>query len=609
MKKRMLSMFLTLAMLVTLLPAMTATAADDWSYPTATPTLTWGGSGTEADPYTIDTAQELADLAYMVNEEEMYYGGVWFKLTANIDLNPGFTATADGFVGEGTPKQWIPIGEVRIDDGITVPFGGIFDGAGYSIKGMYLAEESCTGDAAGLFEYIEVLDPDLPGTVKNLNVENSSIYSSCETHTSIHCTALGTIVALNCSIVENCHVTNTYLTLDCPKYGYFMGIGGVVSDNNSESSKVQDCSFDGAIAYTGAYSPNMAGIVASNSGYVKNCVNRGSVNADTDRVGGIVGTNRASAQSGETDYTYGVVEDCTNYGEIHGKYKVGGIVGHSGFYNASQSYAIVKNCKNYGTVSAEKDSGVGGVVGLLTYGSILDCENYGNVVNRSDPATVSLTGGVVGECSMDGYVLENCVYLKNDTVNTELELLGSGNTKTGTVTNCRSLSEMATYDISLATVDGAQMRLTGKQGLRFTSSIAKNGDFASVKEYGTVLIPTEDVETIDDLVIGATLNGRAVCKVPAVYKYAEDDDKITFTAVITDIAEQNYARSYTARAYAILDDDTVVYGETYTSRSIYQIAKLILEDEAASDAEVDAAQAIVDAVEKYGDNDSAWPWN
>ena len=164
-------------------------------------------------------------------------------------------------------------------------------------------------------------------------------------------------------------------------------------------------------------------------------------------------------------------------------------------------------------------------------------------------------------------------------------------------------------DVTLATVNGAQMRISGKQGLRFISSIAKSGDFASVKEYGTVLIPTEDVENIEDLVIGATLNGHAACKVPAVYKYAEDDDKITFTAVITDIAEQNYARSYTARAYAIMEDDTVVYGDTYTSRSIYQIAKLILEDASASDAEVDAAQAIVDAVEQYGDNDSSWPWN
>ena len=164
-------------------------------------------------------------------------------------------------------------------------------------------------------------------------------------------------------------------------------------------------------------------------------------------------------------------------------------------------------------------------------------------------------------------------------------------------------------EITLATADGAQMRLSGKQGLRFTSTVSKSGDFASVKEYGTVLIPTEDLETIDDLVIGATLNGRSVCKVPAVNKYAEDDEKVTFTAVITDIAEKNYARSYTARAYAVLEDDTVVYGETYTSRSIYQIAKLILEDTSASDAEVDAAQEIVDAVEQYGDNDSSWPWN
>lgn len=159
--------------------------------------------------------------------------------------------------------------------------------------------------------------------------------------------------------------------------------------------------------------------------------------------------------------------------------------------------------------------------------------------------------------------------------------------------------------VTLATVDGAQMRITGKQGLRFTSTIAKNDAFADVKEYGTVLIPTENLESIDDLVIGATLGGRDVEKVEAVKKYAEDDESITFTAVITDIQVKNYTRAYTARAYAIMEDDTVVYGDTYTSRSIYQIAQLILEDANASAAEKSAAQAIVDAV---ADNDVSDTW-
>ncbi|MBQ3055260.1 MAG: leucine-rich repeat domain-containing protein [Oscillospiraceae bacterium] len=153
------------------------------------------------------------------------------------------------------------------------------------------------------------------------------------------------------------------------------------------------------------------------------------------------------------------------------------------------------------------------------------------------------------------------------------------------------------YDITLATVEGAQMRLSDPQGLRFTSTIAKRGDFDKVKEYGTVLIPTENLTNLEDLKIGAELGGRTVVKVPAVYKYAEDDESVTFTAVVTHIAEKNYNRAYTARAYAIMEDDSVIYAETSSSRSIYEIASVILESDTASEAEKEAAQVIVNVVE------------
>ena len=159
----------------------------------------------------------------------------------------------------------------------------------------------------------------------------------------------------------------------------------------------------------------------------------------------------------------------------------------------------------------------------------------------------------------------------------------------------------------LSTVDGAQIRTTGAQGLRFISTIEKSEDFSRVVEYGTLLIPSADITDISELVIDATLNGHTVAKVKANYLYAEDDETVTFTAVITDIAEKNYAREYTARAYAILDDGSVVYADAGASRSIYAVAKRGLENPDESDANKGIFQTIVDAV-KYGDNDAAWPW-
>ncbi len=154
------------------------------------------------------------------------------------------------------------------------------------------------------------------------------------------------------------------------------------------------------------------------------------------------------------------------------------------------------------------------------------------------------------------------------------------------------------HDVSVSTVNGAQMRNTGVQGLRFISSIDKNAvDFERVVEFGTVMIPTADLNTQRDLVIGAKYNGHAAAKVPAVNYYAENDDTITFTAVLTNIADTALSRSITVRAYAILDDGSVVYGDTFTSRSIYEIATRIVADPNASDTDRAAAEIIVAKVE------------
>ncbi len=154
-------------------------------------------------------------------------------------------------------------------------------------------------------------------------------------------------------------------------------------------------------------------------------------------------------------------------------------------------------------------------------------------------------------------------------------------------------------DVTLSTVNGAQIRTHGNQGLRFLAQIDKTSvDFDRVVEFGTVLIPSEDITDLSELQIGAILNGHAVAKVPAKNLYDVTDKVITFTAVITNIAEKNYARAYTARAYAILDDGSVIYSDAGASRTIYGVAKLGLENEQESEENLGVFQEIVDAVEK-----------
>lgn len=594
--KKILAILITVFMLTSIFPLGVLAAdnyvTEDWTYPSVTPTLTWGGSGTEQDPYTIDTPQELADLAYMVNssEADTLYANTYFKLTADIDLNPSFKATADEFTGEGTPKQWVPIGDVRADDDVMVPFCGIFDGDGHTIKGMYIADETCARDVVGLFGYTDTFDENsAPSSVKNLNMTNCYIYSDAAYNLGYECTALGTVVAMNLGIVDNCHVTETYLTLDNPNYGYFMGIGGIVSDNYAVSSEVTNCSFDGEIEYMGSYSPNMGGIAGSNSGYVANCINYADVVAETDRVGGIVGTNRGEAL--DEGYKHGVIESCVNYGDITGQYKVGGIAGHSSWKSDSTNNGTaIIDCTNYGDVTANRvvsDDGdnlselkgefeAGGIVGLGYDVEIDGCVNYGNVItevkitgdNIIDTVNVYM-GGIIGDSAQtvikdsynhgelvvmdetpnyslgaiagslkDTYTVENCGYAQSRTVNNGLSIIALvDDAATGTVTGTKVFAPFDSITIGQSVTElekGKSLTLTViadfgtaiEQGVIWESS---DNTVATVDDDGVVTAVAEGNTTITASVFGKTLTWK-VKVVPAVADlsdaYINDDGNL-----------------------------------------------------------------------------------
>lgn len=116
-----------------------------------------GGSGTEADPYLISKASQLAFLAQCVNNEvEGYFEpGVYYRLTADIDL--------------GRYENWTPIG-TGPEDGLypyenpVKAFQGVFDGDGHSIASLSVNLTGTTAfTSAGLFGVND-------GTIRNVNV-------------------------------------------------------------------------------------------------------------------------------------------------------------------------------------------------------------------------------------------------------------------------------------------------------------------------------------------------------------------------------------------------------------------------------------------------------
>ena len=125
----------------------------DWSLEEEYNTDWYNSNSSE---YHIDSAIELAGLAYIVNSgtDDFAYKTVY--LDDNIDL------------GE---QQWTPIGNQNNS------FSGTFDGQGYEISNMVI-DDTGTGDGTGLFGYVNYQEECI-ATIKNVGVINCDINANC----------------------------------------------------------------------------------------------------------------------------------------------------------------------------------------------------------------------------------------------------------------------------------------------------------------------------------------------------------------------------------------------------------------------------------------------
>ena len=196
---------------------------------------TWtNGVGTEAYPYLIENAAQLAHLAYYVNSGTGTVGsGKYWKLTINIDLNG---------------LEWTPIGS-------NTSFGGHFDGGGHTIANMVV-----NANRAGLFGGKD------GGSVKNIGIIGNSSIKGIYNAGGIVGTAGGTII-------ENCYNTgNVFSTTD-----YAGGIAGTAGGT------IIDCYNTGSVSSTSSdqTSDHCAGGIVGKDAYttITNCHNTGKISA------------------------------------------------------------------------------------------------------------------------------------------------------------------------------------------------------------------------------------------------------------------------------------------------------------------------------------------
>ena len=155
--------------------------------------------------------------------------------------------------------------------------------------------------------------------------------------------------------IRNLHVINSYIEGG----RYTGGIAGYVKS-------IENCSFEGVvISHHVAENASTGGLCGSVGKQAFNCTNYGTV-IGKNKVGGIAGG--------------GKFENCTNYGNITSSKSCGGIGGGSAY-----------NCQNYGTITG--NSGVGGITMSATGStgtSIKNCTNYGDVYG------IAYVGGIAG---------------------------------------------------------------------------------------------------------------------------------------------------------------------------------------------------------------------
>lgn len=132
----------------------------------------WYDTNPEALEFTINTAEDLAGLAKLVNESpHINFAGKTVKLGADIFLNEE-VLNENRELNDGSYKEWKPIGYVN-----SIAFQGTFDGQGHTISGLYSVVEDIDNediDLCGLFGYVGDEDEE-PAIIKNVSIIDSYI--------------------------------------------------------------------------------------------------------------------------------------------------------------------------------------------------------------------------------------------------------------------------------------------------------------------------------------------------------------------------------------------------------------------------------------------------
>jgi len=287
MKKKVLSLLLTLCLAMTFVP-MAAFAAEA--------PLFSGGTGTQQDPWLITSQADLIALAEFLNSgnaetfDTANAGvgnchGYYFKQTADIDL---------------TGVTWEPIGYSG-----DYYFAGNYDGDGHTISNATsTGKNDAAGYAtAGIFGWVAF------GSVENLHVKNANFVATGQNNYSY----VGGIAGLcyessikNCSVVDSSLESKRDENNNCAGSIVGYSYNGTFEKCAAENNRVTSMAYAGGFVGEQADEKNVGKSTFTNC-YTANC----TVTATTDKTlglsfaGGFVGEVTRNALTVVNCYVYG----------------------------------------------------------------------------------------------------------------------------------------------------------------------------------------------------------------------------------------------------------------------------------------------------------------
>lgn len=364
------------------------------------------GSGTEIDPYLIETFEHLV----WITKDDTNWSYHYLQ-TADIDASPSDTLMLNIlYWGPG----WSPIGHQYVD------FTGSYNGQGFSIDSLFI---DCDLDEIGLFGNTN------NATIENINLTNTNITGDGNVGSLIGlnyqsdvtgCTAsgdvngsgnVGGLIGYSDGNIDSCSFSGTV-------YGTYNNVGGLIGQIssstilNSYSNSYTTCAsqygggligqaFGSQVIIENSYSVGelhgmytIGGLVGmmNNGGLILNCYSNVDVYGDiydyyyyyeiSEQVGGLVGQNYASD-----------IYNSYSTGTVFGIYDVGGFIGTNN--NASD----VINCYSTGEVTCDNEPG--GFIGLLYNGTSAVITNCFWDTETSGLATSQGGAGVIGKTTTE----------------------------------------------------------------------------------------------------------------------------------------------------------------------------------------------------------------